>query len=212
MGDSAIQQYYGETLTSQRDLKTGACCSPEAMPAYLQDWLREIPREVTDRFYGCGSPIPAAATGATVVDLGCGTGRDAFLASRLVGPAGRVIGIDMTPEMIGLARKNAKEGGIANVEFHQSTIDRLPLPDASVDCVISNCVINLAPDKPAVFREIARVAGGGGGACLSCLGVRRRRQRLPKRHLYEEHLYNRDTGNCTAGVDFHKCSHFVFMV
>lgn len=144
MGDSAIQQYYGETLTSQRDLKTGACCSPEAMPAHLQDWLREIPREVTDRFYGCGSPIPAAATGASVVDLGCGTGRDAFLASRLVGPAGRVIGIDMTPQQLAVAERNVAEHrrttGLDNIEFRLGSIEDLAasgIASASIDAVIS---------------------------------------------------------------------------
>nr|MDQ3040375.1 methyltransferase type 11 [Pseudomonadota bacterium] len=79
MDHDPIQQYYGETLGSTGDLKTGACCSPDAMPAHLREWLAELPRAVTDRFYGCGSPIPVALEGATVLDLGCGTGRDAFL-------------------------------------------------------------------------------------------------------------------------------------
>jgi ubiquinone/menaquinone biosynthesis C-methylase UbiE len=97
-----------------------------------------------------------------VVDLGCGGGLDVFLAARRVGLTGWAIGIDMTPEMLALARKNAARSGLANVEFHQATIDRLPLADGSADCVISNCVINLAPDKLAVFREIARVLKPGG--------------------------------------------------
>ncbi len=90
-----------------------------------------------------------------VVDLGSGGGLDVFLASKLVGAEGRAIGIDMTPAMIERAQANAESGGYRNVEFHLANIDQLPLADASVDCVISNCVINLAPDKPAVFREIA---------------------------------------------------------
>src|SRR6185437_14594393 len=95
--------------------------------------------------------------GEIVVDLGSGGGLDVFLTSKLVGPEGKAIGIDMTPAMIERARTNALNGGYKNVEFHLATIDRLPIADASVDCVISNCVINLAPDKPAVFREIARI-------------------------------------------------------
>lgn len=106
-----------------------------------------------------------------MVDLGCGGGLDVFLAAAKVGPAGKAIGIDMTPEMIQRARQNAAKGAsgkpITNVEFHLATIDRLPLPDASVDCVISNCVINLVPDKRAVCREIARVLKPGGRLAVS---------------------------------------------
>lgn len=181
MGDNAIQQYYGETLTSQHDLKTGACCSPEAMPAYLQDWLREIPREVTDRFYGCGSPIPAAAAGAAVVDLGCGTGRDAFLASRLVGPAGRVIGIDMTPQQLAVAERNVAEhrkvSGLDNVSFQLGSIEDLAaagIETASVDVVISNCVLNLASDKARVLAEVFRVLKPGGELYFSDVFADRR--------------------------------------
>jgi len=168
---ASVKEYYGRILQSKRDLKTDACCSGDSLPDYLQLILKDLDAEIITKFYGCGSPIPLALEGCTVLDLGCGTGRDVYLVAALVGPGGRVIGVDMTDEQLEVARKHlpaqTRKFGYAqpNIEFQKGYIENLrelAIEDNSVDVVLSNCVINLSPDKKAVFREIFRVLKPGG--------------------------------------------------
>ncbi|MCQ8104658.1 methyltransferase domain-containing protein [Methylomonas sp. SURF-2] len=177
----SVRHYYGQVLQSSQDLKTSACCSIDAMPDYLKALLADLHPEVLERFYGCGSPLPPALTGKTVLDLGCGSGRDCYLLSKLVGPSGRVIGVDMTPEQLEVAVRHqawhAERFGYANVEFlhgHIENLHTVGIADNSVDVVVSNCVINLSPDKPGVLAEIFRVLKPGGELYFSDVFADRR--------------------------------------
>jgi SAM-dependent methyltransferase len=136
---------------------------------YSVEALTDLPDSVTGVSLGCGDPTAIAELqpGQVVLDLGSGGGIDCFLAAREVGPEGRVIGLDMTPEMVKLARRNARKVEATNVEFRYGEMEDIPLPDESVDVVISNCVINLSPDKDAVFREVYRVLRPGGQMSVS---------------------------------------------
>lgn len=167
-----VREYYGRVLGGSDDLKTDACCcATEAPPKYVLDVMPLIADEIVERFYGCGSPIPPALEGATVLDLGCGTGRDVYVLSKLVGESGRVIGVDMTPEQLDVAERyrdeQAQRFGFSrsNVEFKCGYIEdlvSLGIADESVDVVVSNCVINLSPFKDLVFSEVHRVLKPGG--------------------------------------------------
>jgi N-acetylglutamate synthase-like GNAT family acetyltransferase/SAM-dependent methyltransferase len=136
---------------------------------YSTEELARLPADAVQNSFGCGNPLAFAGvrTGQTVLDIGSGAGIDCFIAAEKVGPGGKVIGLDMTPEMIERARANAEAAGITNAEFRLGEAECMPVDDGSVDWIISNCVINLSPDKPAVFREIARVLRPGGRIAIS---------------------------------------------
>jgi SAM-dependent methyltransferase len=179
----SIRAYYGKVLRSSQDLKTSACCPAESMPAHLRPIEAELHDEVRARFYGCGSPIPLGLAGKTVLDLGCGAGRDTYILSKRVGAHGRVLGVDMTAEQLAVAERHrdfhrARFGyAESNVELLHGYIEDLRgagIASESIDVVVSNCVINLSPDKDRVFAEIFRVLRPGGELLFSDVFAGRR--------------------------------------
>jgi SAM-dependent methyltransferase len=198
----AVKDYYGKTLAGSADLKTNACCDVADTPAHIRAALRDIHPDVLDRYYGCGLVVPAAIKGARILDLGCGAGRDVFVLSRLAGEQGHVTGIDMTPEQLAVARAHveghAKSYGYAkpNVDFIEACIEDiggLGLKPASFDVIVSNCVINLSPDKEAVLRGAWKLLKPGGELYFADIYADRR---LPA-HAKEDPVL---LGECLGGA------------
>ncbi len=164
-----VRAYYGKELQSSADLKTSACCDADAVPEGLKSLLARVHPAVSERYYGCGLVAPPLLEGCTVLDLGCGAGRDVYLLAQLVGPTGRVVGVDMTPEQLAVARAHqahhAELFGFDNVTFLEGEIEALQtleVPEGSVDVVVSNCVLNLCADKGQVLRQVQRLLKPGG--------------------------------------------------
>jgi len=209
---SKVSEYYGKVLKSKSDLKTSACCSLEKLPAYVMEPLKLIEDEIQNKFYGCGTPFPLVLEGMKVLDLGCGTGRDCFVLSYLVGETGEVVGVDMTDEQLDIANKylpvQMDKFGFAkpNVRFLKGYIeelDALGLEESYFDIVVSNCVVNLSPCKETVLRQVHRVLKEGGEFFFSDVYSDRR---LPEWAKEDPVLLGECLGGALYWKDFERLS------
>lgn len=197
-----VKNYYGQVLKGSADLLTNACCTDEGMPEFLKPVLSNIHDQVMLRYYGCGLVAPEALRGLKVLDLGCGAGRDVYALAQLVGEEGKVVGIDMTPEQLAVAREyqqyHADKFGYArsNVEFIQGDIERLDelnLTPGSFDVIVSNCVINLVQDKQKVLKDVFNLLKDGGEMYFSDVYADRR---IPAALAQDDVLF----GECLSGA------------
>lgn len=197
-----VKDYYGRQLQSTADLRTSACCDASQMPEWIKPLLARIHPEVMSRYYGCGLVAPPLLAGCRVLDLGCGSGRDVYVLAQMVGEGGQVVGVDMTEEQLAVAERHREHHrrafGFArdNVEFRLGYIERLDqlgLDDASFDVVVSNCVVNLSPDKDQVLREVYRLLKPGGEFYFSDVYADRR---VPSKLRNDPVLY----GECLGGA------------
>jgi SAM-dependent methyltransferase len=200
MNLEVVKDYYGKVLKSSKDLKTSACCDGGGVPPHLEALLANVHEEVRAKYYGCGIVVPAALEGRRVLDLGSGSGRDVYLISQLVGPEGEVVGVDMTDEQLAVAEKHrlrhAQVFGFDNARFVHGYIERLDelgLQPQSFDVIVSNCVVNLSPDKDAVLRGVQGLLKRGGEFYFSDVYADRR---VPEAVRNDPVLY----GECLGGA------------
>ncbi len=206
---TTLKKYYGTELKGSTDLKTGVCCSIESHPSYMRDILFYIPEEIKQKYYGCGSPIPLVLKGLKVLDIGCGTGRDCYVLSKLVGGDGFVYGIDMTENQIAIANKYLDEMmqrfgyQKPNVKFIHDYVENIReyLPEKSLDLVISNCVINLIKDKEDILKKIYDLLKDGGEFYFSDIYADRR---LPAELRTNPILYAECLGGALYYRDFER--------
>ena len=208
----SVEEYYGKVLKTKEDLKTSACCSLSTVTEYIKEPLSKIEDEIIARFYGCGAPIPYVLEELKILDLGSGTGRDCYIMSYYVGEKGEVVGVDMTQEQLDVANKykqkqmekfGFKKLNVRFVKGYIEKLDELELEDNYFDLVISNCVINLSPDKEKVLKEVYRVLKPGGEFYFSDVYSDRR---LPDWAMKDDILLGECLGGALYFNDFRRLS------